>query len=334
MQQTKGGFDMTATLSRLFRALGTMNSILVSEVGDTLRATAALEQAERRVLELDETLSAFRPESEVSLLNAAAGCKPVSVNRDTMLLLEESKRFSRLTGGAFAATTRPLSALWELNARCGTIPNRTEIEHALLLANDEDILLDGQNGTAELRRFGQAIDFGGIAKGYAADEVRRILLEGGVTSALINLGGTVVSIGEARSVGIQHPDRCTGIAMGRVTLKDGCAVTSGDYERYYEVDGVRYHHIVDPRTGYPSKTNLRSVTLIGASAMEMDALSTAIFVLGAEEGVRLAKRFNAEAIFVTGELDVFCTDALRGDFELLTASRHWAKSAAQRSASL
>lgn len=308
---------MNGTLSRLFRALGTMNTITVEQAEDQARAADALERAERRVLELDEALSAFRPESEVSLLNASAGCKEVSVGADTMFLLKESKRYSELTGGAFCVTTRPLSALWELNARCGTVPSRAEIEQALLLASDEDIVLDEEHSTAALRRFGQAVDFGGIAKGYAADEVRRILLEGGVTSALINLGGTVISLGRERNVGIQHPDRCTGIAMGRVTLCDNCAVTSGDYERYYEVDGVRYHHILDPRTGYPSRSNLRSVTLIGESAMELDALSTAIFALGAEEGLPLAEQAGVESVFVTNALDVFCSERLRENFSLL-----------------
>jgi len=294
-----------------------MNTITVEQAEDHARAADALERAERRVLELDEALSAFRPESEVSLLNASAGCKDVSVGADTMFLLKESKRYSELTGGAFCVTTRPLSALWELNARCGTVPSRAEIEQALLLASDEDIVLDEEHGTAALKRFGQAVDFGGIAKGYAADEVRRILLEGGVTSALINLGGTVISLGRERNVGIQHPDRCTGIAMGRVTLCDSCAVTSGDYERYYEVDGVRYHHILDPRTGYPSRSNLRSVTLIGESAMELDALSTAIFALGAEEGLPLAEQAGVEFVFVTNALDVFCSERLRENFSLL-----------------
>lgn len=312
---------MTKTMSRLFRALGTMNTILVEQAKDDTRAADALERAERRVLELDMALSAFRPESEVSLLNAAAGCKEVAIGADCMRLLAESKRVSQQTGGAFSASTRPLSALWELNARCGSVPSRAEIEQALSLVNDEDILLDETGGTAALRRFGQAVDFGGIAKGFAADETRRLLLEGGVTSALINFGGTVISLGRERSVGIQHPDRCTGIAMGSVILKDGCAVTSGDYERYYEVDGVRYHHILDPKTGYPARGNLRSVTLIGESAMELDALSTAIFALGAENGLPLAERFGAEFVAVTDTLDVFCSERLRGAFSLLSAAR-------------
>lgn len=311
---------MTKKMSRLFRALGTMNTITVEQAEDDTRAADALQRAERRVLELDEELSAFRPESELSLLNAAAGCKEVAIGEDLLLLLKESKRVSQATDGAFSATTRPLSALWELNARCGSVPSRAEVEQALLLVNDADILIDETNGSAMLRRFGQAVDLGGIAKGFAADETRRLLLEGGVMSALINLGGTVISLGKGRSVGIQHPDRYTGIAMGSVTLKDSCAVTSGDYERYYEVDGVRYHHILDPKTGYPARGNLRSVTLIGESAMELDALSTAIFALGAEEGMPLAERFGAEFIAVTDTLDVFCSERLRENFSLLTAS--------------
>lgn len=151
--------------------------------------------------------------------------------------------------------------------------------------------------------------------------MRRILLKGGVTGALINLGGTVCVIGSAKHVGIQHPDSVTGIATGRISLENACAVTSGDYERFYEVDGTRYHHIVDPRTGYPSKSGLRSVTLIGESALSLDALSTAVFVLGAEAGLSLMREAGVEAVFVTDEMNVYCSDGLRGNFELLVSAQ-------------
>jgi len=306
-----------AKIRTAFQALGTGNHIHIFDFRDRAEAERALSLAKERVLSLHERLSVYRPESELSLLNAAAGCASVSVREDTVYLLSQSKHFSRLTNGAFSITTRPLSSLWEIHARCGSVPSRAEVEHALTLVGDEDIRLDEAHSTAQLMRFGQSVDLGGIAKGYAAHEVRRILLEGGVTDALINLGGTVVAFGRERSVGIQHPDRLTGIAMGRVALRDGCAVTSGDYERYYEVDGVRYHHIVDPRTGYPSRASLRGITLIGDNALELDALSTAIFVLGEAEGLRLVRQAGAEAVFVTESLDVFCTDGMRGNFELL-----------------
>lgn len=306
------------TLSTLFSALGTGNQIQIFSFEDRILASEALKRAEERVRLLHDTLSVFQPESELSLLNASAGCGAVTVGADTLRLLEESKRYSLLSGGAFSVTTRALSALWEIHARCGSVPGRAEVEHALSLVCDADIELDEEAHTAELKRFGQSVDLGSIAKGFAADEVRRILLEGGVTDALINLGGTVYVIGGVRQVGIQHPDRATGIAMGRISLQNGCAVTSGDYERFYEVDGVRYHHIVDPRTGYPARSNLRSVTLIGDSAMNLDALSTAVFVLGAAEGLRLIREAGVEAVFVTTELEVFCTEGLRGNFQLLS----------------
>lgn len=302
--------------SRMFRALGTINTIQVFDAA----CTEALECAEQRVLELDDRLSVFKPESEIARLNAHAGGKPVVVSADTMTLLQAGLCYSRETCGAFSMTIRPLIALWSIHASCGTVPDRTELERALLLVNDEDLHLDPKRGTAVLARQGQAVDLGGIAKGYAADEVKRILTEHGVANAIINLGGTVFIMGDSRVVGVQHPDRCTGISMGRLELKNQAVVTSGDYERFYEVDGVRYHHILDPNTGYPAKSGLRSVTVTGSCAMELDALSTAIFVLGKKEGARLAQEHGMGLVLVTDQLDVFCSDSLCGSFSLLTSS--------------
>ena len=303
----------------VFTALGTVNQIRIFASRQRESAKDALRLAQERVEDLHRRLTVFSPDSEIALFNAAAGGAEIPISRDAMMLLRESKRYSAVSGGAFSITTRPVSALWRIHARCGSVPTRVEVEQALALVNDRDIQLDWDAQTARLRLPGQSVDFGAIAKGYAADEVRRILLEGGVTSALINLGGTVAVIGEVRHVGIQHPESMTGIAMGRVSVQDRCAVTSGDYERYYEVDGVRYHHILDPRTGYPSRSGLRSVTLIGESALAMDALSTAVFVLGAKDGAQLVREAGAEAVFVDYALNVFCTEGLRGDLELLQA---------------
>lgn len=314
---TKQPDQNPAKLQTAFEALGTRNHAY----RERSAAAKALKQAQARVRVLHDRLSVFQPESELSLLNASAGCTSVAVSADTYFLLLESRRYSALSDGAFSITTCVLSALWSIHARCGTVPSRAEVEHALTLVNDQDILLDEEEQTVGLRQFGQSVDLGAIAKGYASNEVRRILLEGGVTDALINLGGTVWVIGSAKNVGIQHPDRLTGIAMGRISLANACAVTSGDYERYYEVDGTRYHHIVDPRNGYPSKSGLRSVTLIGENALALDALSTAVFVLGAEAGMPLIQQAGAEAVFVTDEMNVYCSDGLRGNFELLVSAQ-------------
>ena len=310
----------TGAIETVFTSLGTTNRIQMLSYRDRTAAKAALKRAEARVRELHDNLSVFQPESELSLLNASAGCGGVPVGKDALYLLSESRRYSALSGGAFSITTRALSALWEIHARCGTVPLRSEVEHARALVDDQDILLDQEAQTAELRRFGQSVDLGGIAKGFAADEVRNILLDGGITEALINLGGTDCVIGGVKHVGIQHPDSVTGIAMGRISLSNACAVTSGDYERFYEVDGTRYHHILDPRTGYPAASGLRSVTLIGQSALALDALSTAVFVLGAEAGLPLIREAGMEAVLVTNEMNVFCSEGLRGSFELLVSA--------------
>ena len=318
MQNLKTTTDaQNPMLETSFPALGTGNRIQAFEYADRIRAGEALKRAEERVRALHDRLSVFQPESELSLLNASAGCGPVFVGDDALFLLTKSKYYSALSGGAFSITTRALSSLWRIHARCGTVPTRAEVEQAVALVSDEDILLDEEARTAELARFGQSVDLGSIAKGYAADEVRRFLAEGGANDALINLGGTVSTLGRPRRVGIQHPDRFTGIAMGRITITDACVVTSGDYERYYEVDGVRYHHILDPKTGYPARAGLRSVTLIGQSALELDALSTVVFVRGAEEGLPLLRQAGVDAVLVTDKLDVFCTEGLKKSFELL-----------------
>ena len=313
----KAGVKTEPARTKVFRALGTMNTIQAFGAG----AGGALERAARRVLELDDRLSVFKPESDIARLNASAGVRPVPVGGDAMRLLAAGRRYSAETGGAFSMTTRPLTSLWAVHASQGTVPPLAEREKARALIGDDEILLNEAAGTAMLARHGQAADLGAIAKGYAADEVVRILREDGVEDALINLGGTVAVLGARRWVGIQHPDRCTGIPMGRLAVESGAVVTSGDYERFYVVDGVRYHHILDPQTGCPARSNLRSVTLTGPSAMELDALSTAVFVLGAEEGARIAEAHGLGLVLVTGGLGVFCSDSLRGAFSLIEEAK-------------
>lgn len=303
----------------LFRALGTMNRIDLFSAPNPA-ANEALRAVETRVLELHARLSVFEPESELSRLNDAAGRASVPVSADTLALLLAGKRYSTLSQGAFSMTTRPLSGLWQTYAQSGGVPSRAEIEPLRALVDDADVLLDEAAQTAMLRRLGQSVDFGGIAKGYAANEARRILVDAGVTNALINFGGTVVALGGSRAIGVQHPDRETGLAMGKLVLQDSAVVTSGDYERGYTAGGVRYHHILDPRTGYPARSNLRSVTLVGDSALELDALSTAVFVLGAEAGLPLIRACGAEAVFITNALDVFCTEGLKERFSLIPPS--------------
>lgn len=296
--------------TRSFLAMGTVNSVTVMNEG----LGGVLDSIEKRISGLDDKLSVFKPDSEISRINAAAGGKPVKAGPDTKALLTAAKRYSLMSGGAFSVTTRPLTRLWREAAQRGILPSEEEIGAAKSLVNDEDIVI-GDDGIA-LRREGQAIDLGGIAKGYAADLAADMLREAGAQEAVINFGGTVICLGPEKTVGIQHPRKMTGIPMGRLKVSNMAVVTSGDYERFYEIEGERHHHIIDPRTGVSSDSGLYQVTLTGKSAMEADALSTAIFVLGAHRGERLAQLRDMETIFVTDKLDVYFSRGLKDRFSL------------------
>jgi len=293
-----------------FFALGTVNTITIPGCS----RKDILQTAKDRVLELDDRLSVFKEDSEISQINQAAGRGFVKVHSDTFYLIQAAVHFSALTEGVFDITACPMVALWGIGKKNAWIPSQEEISRMRSLVDYRDILMDETACTVMLKQHGQAIDLGSIAKGYAADEVRRILLENSVTEALINLGGTVVAIGPPCTLGIQHPMKETGIPMGRLTMTNMAAVTSGSNEKYFIKDGVRYHHILDPRTGCPAHSGLLSITLIGESAMALDALTTAVFILGMQKGITLIKQFQFQAVFITDTLDVFTTDGLKNRF--------------------
>ena len=298
------------TIQKSFRAMGTINTITVFRKADF----AGLEAAARRVLELDDRLSVFKPDSDISRINRMAGKGFVKISPDTLGLLKTAKAFSEMSGGAFSVTTRPLTELWGVGTDHSAVPGEEILERARRLVDDRDLVFDEPGGRAMLRREGQAIDLGGIAKGFAADEARRVLAENGVEDAIINFGGTVIVTGRPRDVGIQHPGKSRGISMGHLRLQNCAIVTSGSYERFSELDSQRRHHIMDPATGEPSASGLCSVTLTGSSATALDAISTAIFVMGIEKGARLASENDAEAVFISDGMDVLCSPSLRERF--------------------
>lgn len=193
-------------IRRVFSGLGTMNHIQVFNCFKN----QLLDKAVRRGSEIDGKMSAFDPASEIFRLNQATGRKPVAVSEETFLLLKRAKEFAELSGGAFDMTVRPLVTLWGIGRKLDFISGQPEIENARKLVNHDDLILNESKCTAYLKKAGQAVDLGGIAKGYAADEVKRLLTEGGVPSALIDLGGNIVAVGsrpdgEPWRIGIQNP---------------------------------------------------------------------------------------------------------------------------------
>lgn len=278
-----------------------------------------------RLREIEERMSKTIPTSDISLINRNAGIEPVKVNEDVYYVIKQAKKLAEITDGVYEPTIGPLVELWDIAANkkeeVSSIPTEKEIEEARKLVNYEDLELMDDNQVF-LKRKGMKIDLGGIAKGYAADEVKRILLEEGVRSAIIDLGGNVYALGKKNNgqlwrIGIQDPFDSTGNYLGISNVEDKSIVTSGDYERYYLYKGHKYHHILDPNTGYPSESGLRSVSIISDKSIEGDALSTALFILGVEKGTEVISKLEGiEAIFITKEGEVIVGEKLMDNFSL------------------
>ena len=196
------------------------------------------------------------------------------------------------------------------------LPGDEAVWQALALVNFANITLDEEAHTVLLEKAGQRIDLGGIAKGYAIDGLKSRLWQNGVRRALLDLGGTVAALGCGLPVGIRDPFRLHGAPMGTLMLEDRIAVTSGVYERFAYMDGYRYHHVVDPRTGYPSKSGLVSVTLVGENGGALDAFATAALILGMEKSAPMLAEQGMDAVFVTEQGQVFVTRGLKRQFHL------------------
>lgn len=307
-------------ISRNFFSLGTVNTIKIYNCDDK----ELLERAVTRVNEIDDLMSAFKVDSDVSILNRNSGKGFIDIHPDTFKVLNRSIEFSQMSSGAFDITIRPMVELWGIGKKKNFIPCEDEINKVKKLVNYKGVLLDKSNCRACLEIPGQSIDFGGIAKGFAADEVKKILVEGNVENALINLGGNIVTIGNRPDgrpwqIGIQNPLEATGSHLGILNVSDKTIVTSGCNERFFMKDGIRYHHILDPRTGMPAKTTALSITAVADCSMDADALTTALFIL--ENGFRensfhLASSFNAEVIIIKSDDNVLITDGLKENFKV------------------
>jgi thiamine biosynthesis lipoprotein len=269
---------------------------------------------------LESLLSRFLPESGISRVNASAGMKSEEIGAETYELLKGAVEFSDISRGLFDITIGHLADLWDYK-HASEPPAHTKIQQVLPMVNYRDLVLEPLEKAAELRKRGQSIDLGGIGKGYASDRFMEIFKKYGVTSAFSNIGGNVSTLGGKPDgspwrVGIRHP-RQEGGMIGSVAVTGKAVVTSGDYERYFiDSQGKRYHHILDPTTGYPAESGLVSVTVVADSAMTADALSTALFVAGLEKGLELLDKVpQTEAVFVDPDLRIYVTGGLRRCFQ-------------------
>ena len=254
--------------------------------------------------------------SDVGRLNAAEG-QPVKVDPETMTILRRAKSISDDTEHAFSVTIAPLTALWSFKEDSPRMPSDEERIAALPLVNDDALVL-GEDDTVTLPA-GMEIDLGGIAKGYIAD-VLAALCEKRSTGAMLNFGGNVYVTGSKPDgtpyrIGVRDP-KSPADSIATVSVGQSTVVTSGIYERYFELDGVMYHHILDPKSGMPSQTDLASVTIIGESSMDADALCTACIVLGREKSLEMLEKLGVDALFIDREDNVTTTQGFAEKFML------------------
>jgi len=289
-------------------------------------AQQALFSGKAEIMRLENTLSRFIPQSEISKVNKSAGKNCENLSSDTYELLSRAVELSKITQGLFDVTIGPLVDLWNYKYT-SEVPAEAKIHEAIHFVNYRDLVLKPHKRTAGLRRSGQSIDLGGIGKGFASDRFIEILSKYGITSAFTNIGGNVSTLGNKPDgspwcVGIRHP-RDENSLIGAVTVSGKSVVTSGDYERYFiDCGGKRRHHILDPTTGYPAESELISVTIIADSAMIADALSTGIFVSGLEKGLLILGKFpEVEAIIVDSNLRIYITWGMRDCFQSADGSK-------------
>lgn len=304
-----------------------MGTIITQKINAlNLEAKKITGEALEIINRLEKIMSFFEVTSQLSQINQQSGKLWISVDSELFFLIKEAKKYARLTGGVFDITVASLVELWQKYGKVQKIPSQSLIEDTLKKVNYENILIDEERGMVKLRRNGQKIDLGGIAKGYAANRVIQYYQQKGLRSAMINLGGNVALLGgrddeKPWQIGIQNPLQKRGECLAIISVSNTAVVTSGDYERFFLENNRIYHHILNPLTGYPASSGLRSVTIIHPDAMLADVLATTLFILGLEKGVKLIKRFSdIEVIIISEDRKIYLSGSLFRKFQITEKS--------------
>lgn len=293
--------------------MGTLVSITAVAPTD-VRAHEAIAAGFAEIKRLEQLLSTWIPASELSAVNQAAGRKAVTVSRDTLELVQRSLDMAQATDGGFNIAVGPAVEVWSVTER-QQIPSQAELQQLKPLVDWKSIRIDPEARTIFLPHQGMRIDVGGIGKGYAADRAVDVLRKAGATGGVVALSGDIKTFGDLPGmkgfpVGIRHP-RQDGALVATIDLKDEAISTAGDYERYFELEGVRYHHILDPVSLEPARL-CQSVTIIAKEGTMADGLDTGIFVLGPERGMALVERLpDVEAVIIDAEGKMAVSSGLR-----------------------
>jgi FAD:protein FMN transferase len=297
-------------------AMGTSIS-LYFWTDDEAKAARAAEAVFKEMKRIDGVMTTWTPNSEVSQINSAAGVKPVSVSDETFAVIERAQDVSKRTRGIFDITVGAFKGLWKFDQDMdGTLPDQADVKKRLALIGYKDVVLDKAKRTVFLKRKGMSITLGGIAKGYAVDKCVKLLHDTGFTNFMVQAGGDMYIAGNKGGkpwiVGIRDPRGTAGATIASTAIEDHSFSTSGDYERGFVKDGVRYHHILDPRTGQPARMS-RSVTIKAKDAFTADAWSKVMFILGWKESLEVIKReklTDFEAAWIDDKNELHVTKGL------------------------
>jgi len=305
-------------LARTRILMGTVVEIKASVPAgvDAAKVSACIDRAFGEIERVERLFGVFKDDSEISRINRVKKNTPLKIDGEVFALIESSVEYSRKTEGAFDITVKPLVDLWKKSASEKKLPTGDEIKDAMGRTGYEYMELDSSNKTITFKKDGMAIDMGGVAKGYATSKAIEVLKKSGIRDAIVNSGGDMYCLGQRSKkdlwrVGIQHP-RGKGKVFFKMRLKDKAIDTSGDYERYFMLNGKRFSHIIDPHTGYPIGDNVVSTTIIADDSTTADMLATAMCVMG-KKGLSLVESVKgAYAILIFKEGDALKTVMSKG----------------------
>lgn len=288
-------------------AMGTVVTVNLFGFG----AKNDLDKIETEINGLENSVLSWRKEgSDVYRINKGSGTQ-VSVSPDTVKIIGQCIDISDDCGGVFDITIGNVTKLWDFGGNNQRLPSDDEIKTALGSVGYKNVSISGN--AVQIKK-GQSLDLGAVGKGFVCDKIKELLDKGRTKSAVVSVGGSLLIYGNRTfSVGIVNPDNDKQ-SMGTLKLKDTCVSTSGNYEKYFEQDGKRYHHILNAKTGYPATSEFKSVTVVCESGLISDALSTVCYIAGYRKSVEILKKFDAEAVFIFNNNTVRVTDGLSGKF--------------------
>ncbi len=285
---------------------------------------SAFERAYSLILDMENKLSIFKPKSLTSKLNRYGNYIPIKVCPEVYQLIKKSVEYSVLSEGYFDITVKRLMDLWKEAKQKNHMPAKEEVELALLYTGSENIQLLS-NYRVKLRNKVK-LDFGAIAKGFLADKIREIFEQEGINSAIVDLGGHILTVGKKHDeslwkVGIRHPFKTREDVLGFLELGSTSVVTSASYERYFTIDGKKLSHIINPKTGFPAKDDIASITVVDTNSTFADAISTALFAMGFKKAINFIQDSKTiEAVVVTPFREIYITPVLAQRFTLCDSS--------------